>query len=479
MCSTRATYGFLKQNAVKRNILGLLCGLFALVLYSSCAKQPEDPAFAGLNIVNYPESDAIIPNPERGFYSPYEVRKLGEGIPKENLAANRRMGRTIFLLEFHITEFVQSDISEEYLEAIKKYFLSLRTGGAKCILRFCYSNGFSEKQKPWDATEEQVLRHVAQLKPILQEFYDVIMVMQAGFIGSWGEWYYTENFTDYESRKHLTDALLDALPESRQISLRTPDYKIKMYGLALGDTVTRATAHSALPKARLGGHNDCYLADAGDQGTYKFANDRAFWAAESPYMFMGGESCQTSIFCHCEANPNSPKAIGALADLAMNHYTYLNIGYHTGVLGIWRTEGCFDQIQNRLGYRYVLTGGGFTPSPEAGSDFRVVLKIRNDGFAPAQNPRDADLILTDKSGNVVKTWKLDSDPRFWMAGETTKIDQTIQLPDGISGEFTLSLNLPDPCETLHDNPLFSIQLANEGIWDENTGYNKLTSFTIQ
>ena len=40
------------------------------------------------------------------------------------------------------------------------------------------------------------------------------------------------------------------------------------------------------------------------------------------------------------------------------------------------------------------------------------------------------------------------------------------------------MNLPDPCETLHQDPRFSIRLANTGTWNEETGYNTLYSFTI-
>jgi hypothetical protein len=40
------------------------------------------------------------------------------------------------------------------------------------------------------------------------------------------------------------------------------------------------------------------------------------------------------------------------------------------------------------------------------------------------------------------------------------------------------LNLPDPKPTLHDNPKFSIRLANSGIWNEATGYNKLFDFKV-
>lgn len=105
------------------------------------------------------------------------------------------------------------------------------------------------------------------------------------------------------------------------------------------------------------------------------------------------------------------------------------------------------------------------------------MEIRNDGFASVMNPRDAEFVLTDKNGSVVKTFQVESDPRFWMPGTTTTIDRTIDLPEGLSGEYTISLNLPDPCENLRSNPLFSIQLANKDIWDESTGFNKL--YTIK
>ena len=65
-----------------------------------------------------------------------------------------------------------------------------------------------------------------------------------------------------------------------------------------------------------------------------------------------------------------------------------------------------------------------------------------------------------------------------MPGKETSIEQIITLPEGIAGEMILHLNLPDPCKTIHDNPFFSIRLANEDTWDENTGYNRLHSFTL-
>ena len=459
----------------------LLSAAATLLLALSCSKEGgTDSPYPDLASVSYPSTDENFPNPERGFYSAAGYSSASQApLSEASVSANRRMGRTLFLLEFHLTDFVESDISEDYLDMIRANFLSLREKGAKAIVRFAYSNGMYEKDKPWDATPEWVHRHIQQLKPLLQEHYDVILVLQAGFIGSWGEWYYTDNFPDVskdpQPRRQLVDALLEALPADRQVALRTPAYKMKMYGYSVADTISRAVAHQNTPRSRLGGHNDCYLASANDTGTYNGQDDRKFWAGDSRYTIMGGETCGTSTYCHCEAYENAP---GTMADLATNHFTYLNIGYHQKVIQRWKSEGCFEDIERRLGYRYVLDKGYFSKEATAGGAFRVVLSLRNEGFSPVQNPRDAEFVLTDASGKVVKTWALSSDPRYWMPEEKITIDQTLQLPDGISGTMTLSLNLPDPCETLRSNPMFSIRLANEDVWDERTGYNKLYSFTL-
>jgi hypothetical protein len=43
----------------------------------------------------------------------------------------------------------------------------------------------------------------------------------------------------------------------------------------------------------------------------------------------------------------------------------------------------------------------------------------------------------------------------------------------VNGEYNLALWLPDEAETLRENPLYAVQFANEGTWEETTGYNLL------
>lgn len=460
-----------------------VCCFVALAFTLACNNDGNNDPMKGLEKVSYTESDAIIANPERGFYSTKETHSAtASTINANSVKVARSQGRTLYLFEYYLTDYVNTDIAEDYLAVIKKNFQVLRENGAKALIRFAYSNGHEEKDRPWDATEEQVLRHVAQIKPILREYSDVIYVMQAGFVGSWGEWYYTDNFVmnprkdeDYQPRKHLLDALLDALPENRQIEVRTPTFKMKIYGYSLADTLTAGEAHMASVKARIAGHNDCFLASENDTGTYHSSSEREYWKAETRYTIMGGETCGLSNYCHCE-DTTVPGALSALRDY---HFSYLHLGYHPDVLARWRSENCFDEINLRLGYRLVLREGWFTPSAKAGEDFRVVLKMDNVGFAAPMNPRDAEFVLTDASGKVLQTWKVNSDPRTWHPDEDITIDQTLSLPAGISGTVKLSLNLPDPETTLRSDPRFSIQLANTGTWDENTGYNLIKTITVE
>ena len=241
--------------------------------------------------VGFTESDGHVTNPERGFYYPADIRKASHAISAESVKAQRLQGRTLFYLGFILSDFIDKDISQEHLDMIQSCFDALREGGAKCVLRFSYSD--NEKETPWDADVDVVMRHVQQLRPLLQKNADVIMVMQAGFVGVWGEWYYTSHFNsspstpeEWAPRKNLVEALLEALPDNRQIQLRIPRYKMAMYNRELADTLTAATAYQPTTLARLGGHNDCFGADANDRGTFGKTVERELLELNVPKFKM-------------------------------------------------------------------------------------------------------------------------------------------------------------------------------------------------
>ncbi len=464
-------------------IKSLLFAALAASMLVACETTPEGPEgnnYDGLTEVTYVGSDKRITNPERGLYSQKSYHSVGDGsLTSSAVKAARTAGRSLFLTLFYLTDYIQSDIEQAYLDNMQTTFDNLRAGGGKAIVRFAYKNNEADSNRPWDATQEQVARHIEQVAPILKKNADVILTVQAGFIGVWGEWYYTSNFhypistaEQYADRRKVVDALLKALPTDRQVELRTPEFKMKMYNVALADTLTVATAHNGSDLARLAGHNDCFLASSSDTGTFNSGRgkgDWLFWDAETRYTIMGGETCGTSKYSECE---NSIKR------MEEQHWTYLNIGYHQGVISGWQSNGCFTEIENRLGYRLALTNAYFTTTATAGGDYRVVLNIENSGFAAPMNPRGVELVLV---GNGTKeVFKLNADPRFWFEKSVNTIDTTITLPAGLAaGEYKLYLNLPDGYASLAKDPKYSIRLANNDVWDEKTGYNFLTNVTVQ
>jgi len=442
-----------------------------LLLCCACllpACQENDPS--GLSgdgssvTLTYTESTVPLVNPERGFYGgAIDIRSASSPVSVSAAKAVRAEGMTLKYVGFYLTDFIKGDISQAYLDMIQRSMDAMREAGIKCVLRFAYQN--SESSKPWDPTEAVALRHIEQLRPLLQKNADVIFVLQAGFVGVWGEWYYTDNFimepssdADYLPRRRLTDALLEALPECRQVALRTPQFKMRMYGLSAKDTLTAATAHDGSPLSRLCGHNDCFGASNDDYGTFgNETSDRVFWKGDTRYTLMGGETCKVSDYCKCAYS---------LKDMVNYHWTYLNSGYHNSVLSRWKTSGCMDEITARLGYRLVLGSVSRTAKPDAGKDFALTIKLENKGFAAPMNPRNAAIVFVDKDGKISR-FPLESDPRDWHPGaHEVKLSFTLPAAHG-----TVYLALEDPL--LPGRPEYSIALANEAVWDGDRGWNKL------
>ena len=425
---------------------------------------------AGLTAVQFREISGDVVNPERGFYYPYEMSSPSYNtITASTVKSKRKQGHTILYMQYILTKYMSKDIPSEWLDNMQKDFDGLREGGAKCVLRFCYKQNESESNKPWDAEEKWVMRHIEQVKPLLQKNEDVIMVFQAGYVGVWGEWYYTDHFimnpktyNDYQPRRRVLEAMLDALPTSRQVAVRTPDFKLNMYGIGLKDTLNATTGHDGSILSRIGGFNDCFMSSADDWGTYASSSSRSFWQGDTRYTFMGGETCAvqespTGNYCDCAPS---------IRDMERYHWTYLNISYNKNVLNVWKNGGCYDEVKRRLGYRIVVENILHTPTPKAGDPYKLVIYLRNDGFSAFQNPRDAKLVFVADNGSKT-TFDLGSDPRTWHPGKH-RIETSFTLP---ASKGTLYLHLADPL--LPDRVEYSAALANEGVWDSNTGYNKL------
>ncbi len=85
-----------------------------MLLLSACHR--EGAADKGLVKVSYTVTDELIANPERGMYSGTSFSSETESpITLSRLTAEHAQKRTLYMLEFWLRDFFESDISEGYL----------------------------------------------------------------------------------------------------------------------------------------------------------------------------------------------------------------------------------------------------------------------------------------------------------------------------------------------------------------------------
>ena len=421
--------------------------------------------------VNYTVSTAAFPNPERGFYHHTETHSNSYSALNQSTLTSYRTNSniTLVLRLFYLENFVNGSISSTYLTNMQSDFARIRAAGLKCIVRFAYADN-SDSGVAHDANKATILSHIAQLTPILQANADIIALVQAGFIGSWGEWYYTDNFgmnptqADYTNRKAVLDALLAVLP-NRMTQLRTPALKQHTYNTNSPLSLTQAYTSASI--ARIGHHNDCFLASSDDYGTYvNTSTEYPYLEQETKYVPMGGETCALNA-------PRSQCA-SAISEMSKFHWSFMNMDYNENVIAGFQSDNCFTDMQNRLGYRFELVNGTFPTSATGGSAIPITIQMKNSGFATPFNERTPYIIFRNTVTNAEYKAELNSNPRFWNAGTTTTISDNVQLPTGmVAGSYKLFLVLPDADAGLSTRPEYSIRLANNNTWESTTGYNNL------
>ncbi len=457
--------------------------------------------------INYTPSTEDFANPERGFmqftetsstsYTPLNATDLAFWRTlNQPSGADYAIYSTLGYRGFYLESFTNGPISNAYLNAMQQDFAAARQAGVKLVLRFAYTH---KATPPYgDAPKNIVLQHIAQLKPILQANADVIAVLNMGFIGTWGEGYYTDYFGDdsqppygltaqnWNDRTEVLNALLDALPADRSVQVRIPQMKQKaVYGASAPTNAAALTALEAwqnTAKARIGFHNDCFLSGDDDQGTYKnydtgvsgsdTAAFKPYFANDSRFVPVGGETC---VDWDPYSNCNGPAGGLAQNEMARMHFSYLNAGWNNAVNNDWVSGGCIEEIKQRLGYRFELQTGEFPTTGSPGQNISIKIDLKNTGFAAPFNPRKVRLLMRNVVTNALWGFDLPDDPRSWLPGnQIHKIEHAFCLPANIpTGNYELLLQLADPYSALTNRPEYAIQLANENTWEATTGFNRL------
>jgi len=315
--------------------------------------------------------------------------------------------------------------------------------------------------------------------------------VQMGFVGGYGEWYYTDWFgnkgitttQNLLDRKSIINTFLSELPRTRFVQLRTPKIKRK----ASGENDPLTAYDNSEYVSRMGLHDDCLLADATDQGTYVDKEDEEWAFADTKYTVWGGETCEVHA-------PRS-QCDSALSVMASIHASYLNNGYNEDVLRSWKNGGCYNEISSRMGYRIALKKASIEVT--GASDAYVVsgdLTFENNGFAAPYNPRELVLILTNTANGLSESFVIassknsvkNSAPKtnirsWWPSDSPIVVPFSVTLPDTFSNVDTckVHLHLRDPL--LPTRAEYSIRLTNVQTsvsFDSETGYNTLLNYNL-
>lgn len=413
---------------------------------------------------SYIGTDAIFRNPERGFHVGTNLLTV------RNFKKNEDLDQSIAFNKVLLDAYRNGPLPASFLNDLEGGLAALRnSNGVKVLLRFAYN---SEKGG-LDAPMAIILQHISQLKPLLQKYSDVIFLLESGFIGEWGEWHTSSNGLDNPTdQKIVLDAVMDALPPSRKISVRTPRYKAAHFP----NPLTNATAWNGSTQSRVGHHNDCFLWGQTDGSTYKSKPGypqkteqewRDFIAQDTAFLPQGGETC------------NEGRREDGLAEMERNHWTYMAGNFYAGILDYWKTTGEYTIMDRRLGYRYTLNSAEIPSEVKPGGAFDLSVSLNNSGFARLVNPRPVFVVL-DNGVNKYQIRLNDINPRRWAPGKDSSFTVRLELPANIpTGNYTLALWLPDDSPNLQNKPAFSVRFANSGnVWDATKGYNILGTVNV-
>jgi hypothetical protein len=416
--------------------------------------------------VTYQPATTVISNPEKGFYHYTSSGSSGGyNLLNQNTISGYRTNENITVIQrqFFLRDFITGiPITSTYLTNMQTDFNRIRNAGAKVIVRFTYTSNSATVYQP---TKAQILAHIAQLAPVVNANKDIIVSIQAGFIGRYGEWYYTGSTefgngnytiltaTQWNNRKEIVDRMTSSFDASIPLQLRYVFAKQKMYGNAF--------------VGRIGFYNDSFLGTYGDSGTFNVsgiqsqptAADVTYWQTATVNNPVSGETNMV----------NAPRTNCANAILEMDRFNWslINKDYFPTVITGWQTNGCFTTIQRSIGYDFRLNSSNITNGV-------LTINIGNYGWANLFKDRKAFLVCKNTTTNVNYSFVIDNNIKNIRTPNYTITTNLAALGLPV-GSYKLFLNLPD---SFISNKLYSIQTSNLNTWTTE-GFNDLQQTYIK
>jgi uncharacterized protein (TIGR03437 family) len=369
---------------------------------------------------------------------------------------------------------VTGPLSASMLDAINSRLAAYAGSGVRLIPRFTYNFG-PIGSGAMDAPLSVILNHIDQLAPVLLQNKDLILALEAGFIGTWGEWHDSTNGNDAAApHKAVLDKELGYFNGVFPVLVRAPADIMQYTG-------------NATPPPGIGLHDDYYASGADDAGTFNPCAPRAGWC-DSTYTAASLQSLAAAV----STNTLFAGEFGALYPAlqscdALDAYSYQ---FHVQSIVLTpspasvgtelQTEGCVQSFYNQVGTRIVLQQVQVSGTAVPGGQLAFSLTLRNSGYGRVIRPRPATLVFLQGAQAVaqIPIPLTNLDLRTLQSFTSKTFQFSVTLPGTLSsGPLKVALLVPDPAPSLNSLPAYALPLNSlvqgNPIFDPSTGYNYL------
>ncbi len=364
-------------------------------------------------------------------------------------------------------------LSQSMLDGIEAGIAAYRGTGIRLLVRFVYNFGPIGSA---DVPADLISTHIDQLAPILLRHKDDIFALQAGFIGTWGEWHNsTSGNIDAATRRIVLDRERAHFHGAFPILVRYPADLMTYLG-------------TSIPQAGFGLHDDFYASDDSDGGTfvprdgYTAQQLRDYAAAVArTTMFVGEFGASNPALQSCEA----------LSDYAQRYpLQSLSMYIYPEAIGDEiAARGCLLDFLNRVGPRIEVDRLRLSGWSVAGARIDAVVELRNVGYGRVIRARPVTVVVSawgrEYSRTTLDLGALD----LRMLPTATPVGSEFRfsfvLPDSLpAGPVTVGLLVPDPVPSLRPRPEYALPFnSTDGggrpMFAAGTGVNTLATFTIR
>lgn len=464
-------------------------------------------------------TETIIENPARGLASGGWVEFKPEGLPKwrgqggfhsslwelsrfsggREEKGKRPNPERVGGKDIPISEAMKADA--------RRFLDETREKGGTLIVRLGYT--WSEQAGCEPADFDVLLGHVRDLSRILAPYDDVVVAVEAGAAGPWGEMH-TSDYCKPEYMNRILRTYLDNLGPRIPVLVRAPGYFCKFAGTDTAGLLAQLPFKDKYLK-RLGMYNDGYLGTWWDYGTWAgdFTRERGCQLLKScdriPY---GGEMAyvdkdwiaENRERCRDLFDPEKWNIVRDWYDTQLTYLRNISEGGHT-LAEFLRNELVFDSkkwayegmpdiheydgqnmnkfVADHMGYRFVIRDARLPSELAVGRPARLAVDVENTGFGRLLLPTKAEVLVV-KDGQV-EVFPAKFDPNL-RGGERRRlaVDFTLPASTRTRGECALYLRLSallkdEPADATPRRP---IRFANESMWDVKTLANRLGSTRV-